>query len=196
MKTNDLLTVTTVAVGTAALTVLTLWPSTLDAGNDSQVPAQIAKPKLVSRGVEMTLVTADGKVPKAGDVPVLELTAVSFTNVSTRVSARVTMNISSPADIFSRTVRMPATVWVDNREFTVPAGEKKTLRLLCGTNLPPNRFISVSLQDAHDMEIPPAKSFLPLLSTGASGRSAGPAIIALSFSTGTNTTTPALVTIR
>ncbi len=196
MKTNDLLTMTTVALGTAALTVLTLWPGTLDAGNDDQLPAPIAKPKLLSRGVEMTLATAHGKIPKAGDIPVLELTAVSHTNAPARICARVTMNISSPADVFSRTIRMPTVLWVDNREFTVRPGEKKTIQFVCSTNLPPNKFISVSLQDVQNAQSPAPSTSLPIVTATGAGRPGAPAMIMLNFSTAIPSTKPELVLSR
>ena len=198
MKENDPVVIMTVALGTAALTVLTLWPGTVDAGNDAVLPAQNPTPKLASRGIEMTLKTVDGRVPKAGEAPVLELTAVSLTNLPSRVCAQVTMSASSPADALSRAIRMPAAFWVDKREFIVGPGETKRFTLTCGTNLPPNKFISVSLQDVPSGEtLPPTAASLSGL-VGGPGRvtASSIAIVALNFSTVVPAPTAGLVTSR
>ena len=198
MKANDLLVTMTVAVGTAALTVLTLWPGSVDAGNDTVLPAQIPTPKLVSRGIELTLKTANGQAPKAGDAPVFELTAVSLTNRPSQVCARVTMSASSPADALSRAVRMPAAFWVDNREFIVGPGETKRFTLACGTNLPPNKFISVSIRDVPSVEgLPsPAASLSGLVGGPGQVSASGIGIIALNFSTVVPAPTAGLVSSR
>jgi hypothetical protein len=198
MKANDLLVIMTVALGTAALTVLGLWPATVDAGNDPAPPAKIPTPKLVSRGIEMTLKTVDGKVPKAGEPPVFELTAISLTNLPSQVCARVTMSASSPADALSRAIRMPATFWVDDREFTLGPGETKRFTLTCGTNLPPNKFVSVSLQEVPAFEALPLTAALLPGRVGARGQvpASSIGIIALNFSTVVPAPTAGLMTSR
>ena len=56
MKTKDILTITTAALGTATLTVAAFWAGPTDAGHDADAPpAKIAKPRLISHGVEMAL---------------------------------------------------------------------------------------------------------------------------------------------
>ena len=67
MKRKDLITIATVALGTATLTVTTFTAGPIGAGSDADTPAaKIAKPKFVSHGVEMTLVPAGNQVFKAG----------------------------------------------------------------------------------------------------------------------------------
>ena len=146
----------------------------------------------------MTLTTADGKVPKAGETPVFELTAVSLTNLPSQVCARVTMSASSPADAFSRAIRMPAAFWVDNREFTLDPGETKRFTLACGTNLPPNKFISVSLQDVPSLGAltPTAASMSGLVTGLGQAPASGVGIIALNFSTVVPAPTAGLMTSR
>jgi len=197
MKANDLVMILTVALGTGALTVLTLQPTTVDAGNDAVVPAQIQKPKLLSsQGVEMTLTTADGKIPKAGETPVFQLKAVSLTNVLASVFARVTVSESSPASVFSRAIRAPAVFWVDERNFSVGPGETKTMTLTCGTNLPPNKFISVALQDVETLTMPPIEPISLSGPAPAIGRPAKSGITVLTFSTVVPAQTPSLAAAR
>jgi hypothetical protein len=97
MKTKDILTITTVALGTATLTVAAFWAGPIEAGGDADAAsAKIAKPQLVSHGVEMTLAATGGRVFKAGDQPEFELTALNTTNQPASVSVCVTMTASSP----------------------------------------------------------------------------------------------------
>ena len=95
MKTKDILTIATAALGTATLTVAAFWAGPIDAGNDADAPpAKIAKSRLVSRGVEMALAPAGGRTFKAGDQPEFELTALNTTNQPASVSVCVTMTSS------------------------------------------------------------------------------------------------------
>jgi hypothetical protein len=167
MKTKDILTIMTVAFGTATLTVAAFWAGSLDAGSDADAPsAKIAKPQLVSHGVELTLALAGGRVFKAGEQPEFELTALNTTNQPASVSVCVTMTSSSPADALSRVIRMPAVLWQQEQIVTLQPKETKVLALCAGTNLPPNSVISVSLRE-------PGEKAAPFT----------PSIVALSFST-------------
>lgn len=196
MKTNDLLIISTVALGTAALTVLTLWPGTVDAGNDAIVQAKISQPKFLANGLALTLAPANGRVPKVGEAPVFELKAVSLTNLTSSISVRVSMNASSPADALSRAIRIPTVLWADERSFTVGPGETKTISMACTINLPPNKFINVTLQDVQSHENPTlTRSSLVAQIPGHSGFP-GSGMVALSFSTVASGAGPVLVTAR
>ena len=167
MKTKDILTTATVALGTATLTVAAFWASPMEAGNDADAPpAKLAKARFVSHGVEMTLASADGRVFKAGDRPEFELTALNTTNQPASVSVCVSMTASSPADALSRVIRLPMLMWQQEQVVTLQPKETKVLVLFAGTNLPPNSVISVSLREQDQKTAP----FLP-------------GIVALSFST-------------
>lgn len=196
MKTNDLLIISTVALGTAALTVLTLWPGTVDAGNDAVVQAEIAQPKFVAHGLELSLAPANGRVPKAGETPVFQLKAVSLTNLASSISVRVSMNASAPADALSRAIRIPTVLWVDERSFTVGPGETKLIALACGTNLPPNKFINVTLQDVQSHENPTLTSASLFAQIPGHSGFPGSGFVALSFSTVASGAGPVLVTAR
>ena len=167
MKTKDILTIATVALGTATLTVAAFWASPMEAGNDADAPpAKLAKARFVSHGVEMTLASADGRVFKAGDRPEFELTALNTTNQPASVSVCVSMTASSPADALSRVIRLPMVMWQQEQVVTLQPEETKVLTLCASTNLPPNSVISVSLREQDQKTAP----FLP-------------GIVALSFST-------------
>src|SRR5512136_1541233 len=97
MKAKDILTITTVALGTATLTVAAFWAGSIEAGNDADAPpAKIAKSRLVSHGVELTLAPAGGRVFKAGDQPEFELTALNTTKEAANVSVGVTVKATAP----------------------------------------------------------------------------------------------------
>lgn len=167
MNTKDILTITTVALGTATLTVAAFWAGPIAAGGDADVPpSKIAKSKFVSHGVELTLAPAGGRIWKAGDRPEFELTALNTTSQLASASVCVTMTASSPMDPLSRVIRLPAVLWQQEQVVTLNPNETKVLALRARTNLPPNSVISVVL--------------------GEPGRKAAPfqpGIVALSFST-------------
>jgi hypothetical protein len=155
MKIKDILTITTVALGTATLTVAAFWAGPIEAGGDADAPpAKIAKPRLISRGVEMTLAPADGRVFKAGEAPEFELTALNTTNQPASVSVCVTMTSSSPADALSRVIRLPKVLWQQEQVVTLQPNETKVYSLCASTNLPPNSVISVSLREQDQKAAP------------------------------------------
>jgi hypothetical protein len=167
MKTKDMLTITTVALETATLTVAAFWASPIEAGSDADAPpARIAKSRLASHGVEITLAPAGGRVFKAGDQPAFELTALNTTNKLASVSVCVTMTSAAPADALSRVIRMPTVLWQQEQVVTLQPQEKKVLVLCASTNLPANSMISVLLREQSQKAGPVA-----------------PGIAALSFST-------------
>jgi len=192
MKTKDILTVTSVALGTATLTVATFWSGPLDAGIDTALPATIAKPSLVSHGVEMTIAAAGGQVFKAGEQPVFELTAVNTTNQAASASVCVAMTCSAPADPLSRVIRMPSTLWQQEQLVTLKPGETKVLQLSTRTNLPANSLISVSLRE---LEPKPTGNSEPVDGLRAA-RPFQPGIVALRFSTVVSKSVPAFASAK
>jgi len=167
MKTKDLLTITTAALGTATLTVTAFWAGPMDAGNDADVPpAKIAKARFIARRIEMTLAPAGGRVFKAGDMPEFELTARNTTKELASASICVTMTSASPADALSRVIRLPMVLWQQEQVVRLEPNETKVVALCARTNLPANSVISVSLRET-DQKATPFQ----------------PGIVALSFST-------------
>ena len=167
MKAKDILTITTVALGTATLTVAAFWAGPIEAGNDADAPpGKIAKSRLVAHGVEVALAPTGGRVFKAGERPEFELTALNTTNQAASVAVCVTMTASSLADAFSRGPLLPQVLWQQGQVVTLQPNETKVLALCASTNLPANSVISVSLQEQGQKAAP--------FSSG---------IVALSFST-------------
>jgi hypothetical protein len=183
MKTKDLLTITSVALGTAALTVITFWTDPLGAGNETNAPAAtITQPKLVANGVELTLATADGRVFEAGQQPEFELRAVNRLAQASTVAVRVSMRATQMADSFARVVRLPSLLWQEERSITLAPNETKTLTVNATTNLPAGSVISVLLA-----EVDAAKDPVPSVKTPAASASlmsrAPLGIAVLNFST-------------
>jgi hypothetical protein len=167
MKTKDILTITTVALGTATLTVAAFWAGPIEAGSDADAPpAKLTKSRLVSRGVEMTLAPASGRVFKAGDQPEFEITALNTTDQPASASVCVTMTSAALADALSRVIRMPTVLWQQEQIVRLGPSETKVVALGARTNLPANSMISVSLREAEPKATP-----------------VQPEIVALSFST-------------
>src|SRR5512140_1969037 len=91
MKRKDLLTIATVAVGTATLTVAAFWARPIEAGAEVDAPpAKINQSRLVARGIEMTLTSASGQLYQAGDQPKFELTALNTSAQPAEASVFVT----------------------------------------------------------------------------------------------------------
>ncbi|MEI6654690.1 MAG: hypothetical protein WCP45_07985 [Verrucomicrobiota bacterium] len=184
MKTQDLMTVVTVAVATASLTVMTFWSGALNAGDDANKPAaQIAKPKLLAHGIEMTLAAVDGRTLSAGEEPVFELTAVNTTGEATTASIHIAMTASSPRDMMSRVPRLPSALWQHEQPLVLQPNETKVIQIPAAAKLPANSMIAVSLGEAGATPAVAATAGpeLKLLLLRAGGPLSG--IVAMNFST-------------
>jgi hypothetical protein len=152
MKTKDLRIMTSIALGTATLTVLAFWPSALEAGNEANVlAAKIAQPKLVANGVELTLAAAEGRALQAGEEPTLELKAVNTTAEPVSLTVRLSMSSSSPQDLLSRRPRMPSILWEQPQAITLIGHETKVIKVPVGVKLPANQMMAVSMQQAENI---------------------------------------------
>jgi hypothetical protein len=182
MKTKDILTITTVAVGTAVLTVTTFWTGPMEAGIDAEgPPAKIAQPKLACHGVEMTLAPPGGRTFKAGDQPKFELTAVNKTDQAASAKVCVRLTSSAPASPLSRAMVMPQVLWQQEEIVMLKANETKVIPLTARTNLPANALISVQLRN---LDSDPIIAVSPLIVAGPNqSQSSQHEIVALSFST-------------
>ena len=145
MKTKDILTIATTALGTATLTVAFLASPTTSGTDANSQAVTIAKPKLVANGIEMTLSAAEGRQFKAGDQPAFELRAVNTLNQPSEVAICASMSSTAPSDRMSRLVAMPAVLWQEHLELALRPNETKVLALAARTNLPANRSIMVVL---------------------------------------------------
>ena len=147
MKKNDLMTIATIAMTTATLTVVNFWPATLEAGgNDATPPTRIDHPKLVSHGINLTLATPHGRTFGADDEAQLELTAANPTDQAATTSVAITVSASSPADRMSRVPRLPKALWQQNLPVALAPNETKTIAIAVPAKLPPHSMIAVSLR--------------------------------------------------
>jgi hypothetical protein len=182
MKAKDLLTITTVALGTAALAVAAFSGGSMEAGNGADgVAAQITRPKLLSHGVEITLASTDNHVFKAGDEPTFDLNAVNTTPAPETVCIRLVMNASSFQDMISRVARPAAPIWQNTLTLNLNPGQTKTLPLATHVKIAPNQMVSVLLQ-----EVDPSPQPAPVassLSKGALVPAPKQSVVALNFST-------------
>jgi len=168
MKTKDILTIATTALGTATMT-----------GTDTNpTAATIAKPKLVANGIEVTLSAADGREFKAGDQPEFELRAVNTLKEPSQAAICATLYAERPQDLMSRMIIMPSELWRQEFDFALKANETKVVTLAARTNLPANSSISVSLSQVVQAAANPGNApATPLRLRGADG------IVAMRFST-------------
>jgi hypothetical protein len=145
MKTKDLLTIGTAALGTATLTVLFLATPRMTGTDTNPTAATIAQPKFAANGIEVTLSAANGRKFSAGDQPEFELRAVNTLNEPAQVAVCATLYSLSPGGAMSRIGPMPAILWHQDIEIALKPNETRVLALDARTNLPANREISVSL---------------------------------------------------
>jgi hypothetical protein len=180
MKTKDLLTIATVALGTATITVAAFWARPTDAGNDADAPPpKIAKALLVSRGVQLGIAPTAGRAFKAGDQPEFELTAVNTTEQLASVSLSVALSAAAPPNAMARVILMPSVLCQRQECITLNPRETKVLAMCANTNLPANRVITVTLRALEPK-----------------GATTPPQITALSFSTAAPTTAPVVAAAR
>lgn len=158
MNSKDLLTITAVALGTAALTVATFWGNRLEAEGDANAQAPtITKPEMVAGGIKLTLASAADRSYKAGEVPGFTLTAINTRDQADEAKVRLTLTATAPSSPFSRMLPVPAMLWQQECTFTLAPSETKTLTLTANTNLPANSVISVSIQDLAQTQPAPAE---------------------------------------
>ena len=129
MKTKDLLTIATAALGTATLTVAFFASAPLSGDNGNLIAATIAKPKLVANGIEMTLSSVQGREFKAGDQPEFELRAVNTLTQPAEVAVCVVVTAISPGSAMSRIGPMPAVLWQDQVDLALKPLETRVLNL-------------------------------------------------------------------
>ena len=192
MNTKDLLIITTVALGTATLTVATFLGDTLNAANEANSPTpQIAQSELVAHGIKMTLTASGHRQFKSGDVPSFDLLAVNTLGQSSETHVRLAMTATAPSSALSRMVSFPAQIWQADRLLTLAANETKTFTFMANTNLPANSIISVSIEDADFAKTANAK----VVNAGVGPTLRPPSslqrgIVALRFSTRSLSATP------
>jgi len=181
-KIKDLVKISSVAAGTAAVTLVTCWSGSIDAGPEGDaLAAKIAKPKLVCQGVEMTVDAAEDHSFKPREKPEFKLMVVNTTGVPATVPVRMVMSSTSPGDALSRVVRMPAILWQEERSIVLKPHETKAALFSTKTALPANSLISVSIEEVGANKGQAAKSADLSLSNPRMLRPAK--VIALSFST-------------
>jgi hypothetical protein len=145
MKTKDLLTIGTTALGTAALTVVFLASPRMTGSDANPTGATIAQPKLAANGIEITLSPANGREFKAGEQPEFELRAVNTLNEPSSAAICATLYSERPDSRASRIISMPAVLWQQELEFALKPNESKALTLETRTNLPANSSFYVLL---------------------------------------------------
>ena len=189
---KDLLTMATVALTTTILTVTGFWAAPLEAGGEAEsLPQEIAKPKLVAKGVEVTLAPLSG-TKQPGDEPVFELAAVNTSTERVQLNVRLLMTSLSAADPLSRVIRMPAKLGEGEQSIVLGPKEQQAFKVATGTRLPAKNLISVTLSESTPAADPKAAALQA--ETIRRLRAADPGIAVLQFSTAGTEPTLASVT--
>ncbi len=162
IKTKDILTMASVALGTATLTVAAFLEKPLNAGDESLLSIT---PKLVINNIVVTMPADPNQHFKAGDKPEFEICAVNTVNRPVQATFIMSMTATSPRSLVSRTPATPAMLWTQDETLALGPKETKRLKIPTGAALPANQEISVLLVDAS----PPA----PSASAPTSGITAG-----------------------
>jgi hypothetical protein len=142
---KDILTITSVALTTATLTVLAFWSAPLEADNEAKAPT-VAQPKLVANGIEMTLVAAEGKTLQVGDKPQFQLTAINTTTEPATTQVAVSLAAQDLRSMGGRTLSIPKRVWQQDSTLTLAPNEKTTITLSSDAQLPKDSMVSVVMQ--------------------------------------------------
>lgn len=145
MKARDIAAVFSMALGTAALTVLISLGGSLNADDREKSADNVIQPKLKSQGVEFSLTAAADQVFKSGIEPALLLKAVNTGDSATNASVEIVMNASAPVSKFSRMISIPKPIWRHRCSVALGPHETKTLQLATATQLPPNQTIEIIL---------------------------------------------------
>lgn len=143
MKPQNAMTIASVALTTAVLTILLTGSGPMEAGSET-LAAKIATPTLTVQGVELTL-TADREF-QAGDEPTLQLKAVNTAGQPVTLHVEVVMTTSAPADRMSRMVVMPSVLCRLPQALELGAHETKSITIATQTKLPAGQLVSIALQ--------------------------------------------------
>ncbi len=147
MKRNDLTLIGAAALATAALTVATLLPTSIEAGGEGEgLAPKVAQPKLVTEGVEVTVAAADNQSLKADAEPSFVLKFVNPSDLPADLRVQVAMASTTPGGMMSRMGPMPSQLWEGRYTTTLKPNETKTFTLAPHKKLPANSTISVYLE--------------------------------------------------
>ncbi len=192
MKKKDVLTITTVALGTAALTVASFWTRPIDAGTDPEGPAvTIVQPTLATRGLELSVSYPGKERIKAGDRPHFELKAVNTTSEMKAAKVCVAITATAPVSMLARTIPMPTVVWQREEPLTLKPNETLQIPLAIMTGMPANQAMSVQLSEGEAAALPAVNS---AINTASKPLFLQQSIVAFTFSTATNTHSSSPVT--
>jgi hypothetical protein len=184
MKAKDIVQITTVAAGTATLTVAIFLASPLDAQNETDpIGATVPDPKLVCQGVEFTVTPVEGSRLKAGDQPEFRLQAVNTMGTPSEVTIRFAMTGSAPVSPFSRMMPMPTLLWQQECTLTLQANETKSMNLATQTILPENTVVSVALAEIDEKDKTTHPDTAVAILTPQLMPAMGGGVVVLSFST-------------
>jgi hypothetical protein len=145
MKLQDVTTILTVAAATAALTVATLAPVRVGAGDTSGAPGpKIAQPTLSVDGSQLVLVT-DQSQYQAGDVPKLQVRAINTTDQAVSTQVSVQLSASAPMTLMSRMMPIPEEIGRKDLTLKLAPGEEKIVAVDLEVPLPRGKTVTATL---------------------------------------------------
>ncbi len=146
MKAKDLLVIGCTALVTALAGGWILQPAkTANAVPKQAAILRAAPAVLENNGIKLSL-KADRQDYKAGDKPVMTLTAVNTSSQPKSVEVKVRMLASSPASKYARMVSLPTENWTDTLLVALKANERKTLVLPTDAKLSAGKDVFFTLQ--------------------------------------------------
>ncbi len=143
------------AGGTFALAMAMGLPSTSNAVDYAGFPgmaAAILTPRLMVNGVQLTATPQSAATTQPSEIAGdsknrqlrIEVRAENKTAVSASGSFSVMLMSTAPSSPMARTLSMPSLFWQDSGDFTLAAGESKTISFT-PPPLTPNRLFTVYL---------------------------------------------------
>ena len=165
MKIRDVMVMAGVAIVATAVAIA-LWPTMPAALADSEDKPQ--PPAMEVQGVVLTIQTDEASC-KAGDRPVVRVTARNPSDKPADVDATVVMTTTAPASPFARMLPMPTKVWSHACKVTLAPNETRTFELEPDVAVAEKKVVSFSLQSGGKMVRVTLSTPLPVkpkLSTG------------------------------
>jgi hypothetical protein len=125
---NNILIVAGVAVATTLLALALFLPTNLSAVDTPAPAAAIEQPTLTCDGVKLT-VKSSAAIYRAGEMAVLELTAVNTTGKPVTLTPALRMTSAARPSELSRAMPMPKQVWQTEQTLSLKPGEVRTVGL-------------------------------------------------------------------
>lgn len=147
MRVQNVFGVLGVAAATMTFTLMVLNPWNTGISEEAKgIQPRIAQPKFASHGCEFSLKTGKAEY-KAGESPVVEVTAFNPTGKAVEATVWVSMLTGRVPSPMSRTLAIPTVSWSKSLCVSLKPGETKTTSVAADVKLADKQNVTITIGD-------------------------------------------------